>query len=73
MAVLLLTACGQSGEADGIVVLHTGSAYGYFDDCGCRADSTGGLAKRAWVIDSLRRVDERPILVVDAGRLVSGI
>ena len=55
-----------------MLILHTGDAYGYFDDCGCRADSTGGLAKRAWVVDSLRRVADTPILLVDAGDFTGG-
>lgn len=73
-AVLLgvaASACG-GGPADEILVLHTANTYGYFDDCGCRADSTGGLAKRAWVIDSLRRTIGDPILLVDAGDFTGG-
>jgi 5'-nucleotidase / UDP-sugar diphosphatase len=65
-----LLACG--GSADELVVLHTADGYGYFDDCGCRADSTGGLAKRAWVVDSLRRELDAPILLVDAGDFSGG-
>ena len=65
-----LLACG--GPADEVLVLHTADGYGYFDDCGCRADSTGGLAKRAWVVDSLRRESDRPILLVDAGDFTGG-
>jgi 5'-nucleotidase len=64
-------ACGR-GPADEIVVLHTGDAFGYFDTCGCRSDSTGGLAKRAWVIDSLRRSTDAPILVFDTGDFSGG-
>jgi 2',3'-cyclic-nucleotide 2'-phosphodiesterase (5'-nucleotidase family) len=64
-------ACG-GGQADAVVVLHTGDAYGYFDTCGCRSDSTGGLAKRAWVIDSLRRSTDAPILVFDTGDFSGG-
>ncbi len=66
----LLFACG--GSADELVVLHTADGYGYFDDCGCRADSTGGLAKRAWVVDSLRRELDAPVLLVDAGDFSGG-
>jgi 5'-nucleotidase len=65
-----LLACG--GTADEVVILHTADGYGYFDDCGCRADSTGGLAKRAWVVDSLRRETGGPILLVDAGDFSGG-
>lgn len=64
-------ACGR-GPTDEILVLHTGDAYGYFDTCGCRSDSTGGLAKRAWVIDSLRRSTDAPILVFDTGDFSGG-
>lgn len=46
--------------------------YGYTEDCGCRYDSTGGLAKRAWVIDSLRRSRQLPVLLVDAGDFSGG-
>ena len=67
---LSLFACG--GSADELLVLHTADGYGYFDDCGCRADSTGGLAKRAWVVDSLRSASDAPILLVDAGDFSGG-
>jgi 2',3'-cyclic-nucleotide 2'-phosphodiesterase (5'-nucleotidase family) len=68
---IALPACG-GGPADALLVLHTADGYGYFDDCGCRADSTGGLAKRAWVVDSLRREADVPILLVDAGDFTGG-
>ena len=70
VGLLALVACG--GASDEVLILHTADAYGYFDDCGCRADSTGGLAKRAWVVDSLRRESDRPILLVDAGDFTGG-
>lgn len=63
-------ACG--GPADEIVVLHSANGYGYFEDCGCVADSSGGLAKRAWVVDSLRRSLDEPIVLVDAGDFTGG-
>lgn len=69
---LALAACGGTGPTDEILVLHTANAYGYFDDCGCAADSTGGLAKRAWVVDSLREEAGGSILVVDAGDYTGG-
>ncbi|MDX1623162.1 MAG: hypothetical protein R3199_04190 [Gemmatimonadota bacterium] len=66
-------ACGPGGGPAGeLLVLHTASAYGYFEDCGCRYDSTGGLAKRAWVIDSLQRASDVPTLLVDAGDFSGG-
>ncbi|MDX1660916.1 MAG: hypothetical protein R3326_03915 [Gemmatimonadota bacterium] len=69
---LALAACGGEGPADELLVLHSANAYGYFDDCGCAADSTGGLAKRAWVVDSLRRESDAPVLLVDAGDYTGG-
>lgn len=71
-AALGTAACGGGGPAEEVLVLHTANAYGYFDECGCAADSTGGLAKRAWVVDSLRRDAEPPILLVDAGDYTGG-
>jgi 5'-nucleotidase/UDP-sugar diphosphatase len=68
--VLAATACGR--PADELVVLHTANAYGYFESCGCTADSSGGLAKRAWVVDSLRGELDAPILLVDAGDFTGG-
>lgn len=70
-ACLALSGCGAGGPADELLVLHTANAYGYFDDCGCAADSTGGLAKRAWVVDSLREAGA-PVLLVDAGDFTGG-
>ncbi|MFN2422021.1 MAG: bifunctional UDP-sugar hydrolase/5'-nucleotidase [Gemmatimonadota bacterium] len=70
LAAALCAAC--TGPADELIVLHTANAYGYFDTCGCRSDSTGGLAKRAWVVDSLRREGDDPILLVDAGDFTGG-
>lgn len=70
VGLLALVACG--GASEEVLILHTADAYGYFDDCGCRADSTGGLAKRAWVVDSLRRESDRPILLVDSGDFTGG-
>lgn len=70
LLIASLLACG--GPADELLVLHTADGYGYFDDCGCRADSTGGLAKRAWVVDSLRRETGAPVLLVDAGDFSGG-
>lgn len=69
-AALLAVAC-DGGRAGEVAVYHTADSYGYFDDCGCRSDSTGGLAKRAWVVDSLRR-DGAPFLLVDAGNFSGG-
>jgi 5'-nucleotidase/UDP-sugar diphosphatase len=70
--VAALGAAACAGPADEVVVLHTANAYGYFDTCGCRSDSTGGLAKRAWMVDSLREARDEPILLVDAGDFTGG-
>lgn len=36
------------------------------------ADSTGGLAKRAWIVDSLRQSTDAPILLVETGDFTGG-
>ena len=66
-----LSACGGAA-AEEIVVLHSGDTYGYFEDCGCMGDSTGGLAKRAWIVDSIRGATDAPVLLVDAGDFTGG-
>lgn len=71
-ALVALVGCGGGGPADEVTVLHTANAYGYFEDCGCSSDSTGGLAKRAWAVDSLRARAEEPILLVEAGDFTGG-
>lgn len=72
VALVVVAGCGRGGPAEEVRVLHTANAYGYFEDCGCRDDSTGGLAKRAWVVDSLRRRGGAPILLVEAGDFSGG-
>lgn len=67
----VLVGCADA-PADSVLVLHTSDTYGYFEDCGCAADVTGGLAKRAWVVDSLREHADSSILLVDAGDFTGG-
>lgn len=70
-AATIVAGCGER-PSEAVAVYHTGDSYGYFDTCGCRSDSTGGLAKRAWVVDSLRRQEDLPFLLVDAGNFSGG-
>jgi len=54
---------------DQLLVLATGSNRGEVEQCGCKTNPKGGLARRAALIDSLRQRGT-PLLTVDAGGMV---
>ena len=54
---------------DQLLVLATGSNRGEVEQCGCKTNPKGGIARRAVLIDSLRR-QTAPLLVVDAGGML---
>ena len=47
-------------------LLYTGNTNGYLENCGCKINQSGGVARRATVIERLRRSDPQAILL-DAG------
>jgi len=49
-----------------LTIAYTGNTDGYLENCGCKANESGGIARRATVLDSLRRADP-DLLVLDAG------
>jgi 2',3'-cyclic-nucleotide 2'-phosphodiesterase (5'-nucleotidase family) len=58
----------ESDEPPDLFVLSTGEVVGYLDNCGCKQNPAGGLARRAWLIDKLReRSAGAPLLLVDSG------
>lgn len=54
---------------DQLLVLATGSNRGEVEQCGCKTNPKGGLARRAALIDSLRQRGT-PLLTVDAGGML---
>ena len=49
-----------------VTVVFTGKTDGYLENCGCKSNQSGGVARRRTVIDSLRR-SEGSLLLLDAG------
>ena len=54
-----------------VVILYTGNTKSHLEPCGCYQEQSGGLSRRAYVIERIR---ERgyPTLVVDAGNIFNG-
>jgi len=49
-----------------LTLVYTGNTDGYLENCGCKANESGGVARRATVLDSIRRNDPEAVLL-DAG------
>jgi len=49
-----------------LTLVYTGNTDGYLENCGCKANESGGIARRATVLDSIRNEDREAILL-DAG------
>jgi 2',3'-cyclic-nucleotide 2'-phosphodiesterase (5'-nucleotidase family) len=51
-----------------LLLLYSGDVIGYLEDCGCKKNPAGGLARRAWVAHEVRKkFPGVPLLVVDSG------
>lgn len=56
-----------AGEvARSLTVVYTGKTNGYLENCGCKVNQSGGVARRATVLERLRKRDPG-VLVLDAG------
>jgi hypothetical protein len=52
--------------AEHLTLAYTGNTEGYLENCGCKLNQSGGIARRATILDSIRSVDPH-VLIVDAG------
>jgi 2',3'-cyclic-nucleotide 2'-phosphodiesterase (5'-nucleotidase family) len=60
-----LVAPGKPPELD---LLYTGDVIGYLEDCGCKMNPAGGLARRAWLLNQLKtNYPKTPFVLLDAG------
>jgi len=60
-----LVAGGKAPELD---LLYTGDVIGYLEDCGCKMNPAGGLAKRAWLLNQLKtNYPQTPLVLLDSG------
>jgi len=56
------------GPAPDLELLYTGDVIGYLEDCGCKMNPAGGLARRAWLVNQIRtNYPETPLVLLDAG------
>ena len=61
----------KSGAPPSVVVLYTGGTKSHLEPCGCYQEQSGGLPRRAYVVDQFRR-HGFPTLLVDAGNIFDG-
>jgi hypothetical protein len=49
-----------------LMIVYTGDGYGFLENCGCKVNQSGGVARRSWKISELRHSDPE-LLLLDAG------
>lgn len=54
-----------------LTVVYTANTTGKLRICGCPEDPYGGLAERVTLIRRLRKIEQEPFLLVDAGNMVN--
>ncbi|MXY99190.1 hypothetical protein F4Y93_00570, partial [Candidatus Poribacteria bacterium] len=58
-------------EPPSIVILHTGGTKSHLEPCGCYQEQSGGLPRRAAVVQQIRKQGV-PMFLVDAGDIFDG-
>lgn len=61
----------HGGEPPAVVILYTGGTQSHLEPCGCYEEQSGGLPRRAYVVEQLRNAGF-PTLLVDAGDIFDG-
>lgn len=61
----------ESREPPSVVILYTGGTQSHLEPCGCYHEQSGGLPRRAHVVDQIR-TRGFPTLLVDAGNIFDG-
>ena len=61
----------KSGEPPSAIILYTGGTKSHLEPCGCYQEQSGGLSRRASVINEIRKLGF-PTLLVDAGDIFDG-
>ena len=61
----------ESGAPPSVVVLYTGGTKSHLEPCGCYQEQSGGLPRRAYVVEQFRK-HGFPTLLVDAGNIFDG-
>ena len=61
----------SDGDPPSVVILHTGGTQSHLEPCGCYQEQSGGLARRAYVVDRIRQ-SGLPTVLIDAGNIFDG-
>ena len=61
----------ESGKLPSVVILYTGGTQSHLEPCGCYQEQSGGLPRRASVVEQFREYGF-PTLLVDAGNIFDG-
>ena len=61
----------KSSEPSSVVILYTGSTKSHLEPCGCYQEQSGGLPRRAYIVEQIRE-HGFPTLLVDAGNIFDG-
>ena len=61
----------ESGAPPSVVILYTGGTRSHLEPCGCYQEQSGGLPRRAYIVDEIRKRGFSTLLV-DAGNIFDG-
>ena len=61
----------KSGEPPSVVILYTGGTKSHLEPCGCYQEQSGGLPRRAYIVEQIREYGF-PTFLVDAGNIFDG-
>ena len=61
----------KNGKPPSVVILYTGGTKSHLEPCGCYQEQSGGLPRRAYIVDQIRQ-QGFPALLVDAGNIFDG-
>lgn len=67
----VLTELKRGGAPPSVVILYTGGTKSHLEPCGCYLEQSGGLPRRAYMVEQMRQLDF-PTLLVDAGDIFDG-
>ena len=67
----LLASMEHQAQEQQVLIFFTGNTQGNLEPCGCFVGQSGGIARRATVIETFRQ-QKIPFLLVDTGRIVEG-
>ena len=61
----------KSSESPSVIILYTGGTRSHLEPCGCYQEQSGGLPRRAYIVEQIRE-HGFPMILVDAGNIFDG-